>query len=142
MKKYRLLDLFCGAGGSAVGYSRAGFEVVGVDIKAQPHYPFEFHQADALTYPLEGFDAYHARPPFQGYSNLAAMHPDLEWEKLIEPIRVRLVATGKPWIIENVESAPLTKRPNLFGQYGVVLCGSPFGVGAAGGYLRRHRIFE
>lgn len=34
--KPKLLDLFCGAGGAAVGYARAGFEVEGVDIKPQP----------------------------------------------------------------------------------------------------------
>lgn len=64
--KPRLLDLFCGAGGAAMGYYRAGFEVVGVDIKPQKHYPFEFHQADALEYLVEHgreFDAIHASPP-------------------------------------------------------------------------------
>ena len=57
----RLLDLFCGAGGAAVGYARAGFEIVGVDLKNQPNYPFEFVQADATAYPLDGFNAIHAR---------------------------------------------------------------------------------
>jgi len=121
----RLLDLFCGAGGAAMGYHRAGFEVVGVDIAPQPNYPFEFIQADALEYPLDGFDAIHASPPCQAYTALATgEHP-----RLIEPMRERLASSGVPWVIENVVGAPL-RRP-------VLLCGSMFGLN-----VRRHRLFE
>ena len=123
----RLLDLFCGAGGAAMGYSRAGFEVVGVDLHPQPHYPFEFDQADAMAYPLEGFDAIHASPPCQRYSTMTASpleHPDL-----YAPTRAVLVASGLPFVIENVIGAPYS--------HGVVLCGSMFGL-----KVRRHRNFE
>jgi DNA (cytosine-5)-methyltransferase 1 len=85
----RILDLFCGAGGAAMGLHQAGFDVVGVDIVFQKHYPFEFHQADALTYPLEGFDAYWASPPCQGYSRLRHLPwlKDKKWPMLIDPSR-------------------------------------------------------
>jgi len=133
--KLRLLDLFCGAGGAAMGYHRAGFEVIGVDINPQPHYPFEFHQADALEFPLEGYDTYHASPPCQAYSRLR----HLPWLKgkiypaLIEATRKLLVATGKPWVIENVADAPLGQ------EYGyIMLCGWSL----AELPIYRHRLFE
>lgn len=75
----RLLDLFCGAGGAAMGYHRAGFEVVGVDIEAQPHYPFRFQQGDALDY-----DVIHASPPRQAYSPLTTDRA--KHSRLIEPV--------------------------------------------------------
>jgi len=130
MNRPKLLDLFCGAGGASMGYHRAGFDVVGVDIKPQPHYPFEFHQADALTYPLDGFDAYHASPPCQHFSMMMNItkskekHPDL-----IAPTRNRLKSTGKLYVIENVYKAPL--------QGHLMLCGTMFGLG-----IIRHRYFE
>jgi len=126
--KPRLLDLFCGAGGAAMGYHRAGFEVVGVDIKPQPHYPFEFHQADALTYPLEGFDAYHASPPCQRWS-WSAKRWHKEWEDCLTPIRDLLLLTAKPFSIENVPQSPLKNY--------IRLDGTMFGLGVI-----RERWFE
>ncbi len=122
----RLLDLFCGAGGAAMGYQRAGFDVVGVDIAPQPRFPFTFVQADALTFPLDGFDAIHASPPCQGYSDLRHRW-GRDYPRLIEEMRERL--TGRPYVIENVQGAPLLNP--------VTLCGSMFGLG-----VWRHRIFE
>jgi DNA (cytosine-5)-methyltransferase 1 len=132
--KPRLLDLFCCAGGVAVGYARAGFEVVGVDIELQPHFPFEFIHADALTLPmhfLKSFDAIHASPPCQSYSDLAKRNGNgHEWPRLIEPVREMLIKVGKPYVIENVEGAPL-RNP-------AVLCGTMF----KGLRVLRHRLFE
>lgn len=127
MKK--LLDLFCGAGGCSVGYHRAGFEVVGVDIKPQPHYPYTFIQADALTFPLIGFDAVHASPPCQKYSSLANLNKGKKYPDLVEPVRKKLKKSGLYYVIENVFNAPLV---NTF-----VLCGSMFGL-----RVKRHRKFE
>ena len=171
-RRPRLLDLFSGAGGAAMGYHRAGFEVVGVDIKPQPHYPFEFHQADALEYVAalaEGiicpgcrsicagdhnsfwcdacgqlwpkghdwgakFDAIHASPPCQAYTPMsnrwrASGRATREWPRLIEPIRSLLEPLGVPWVMENVQGAPL--------RADVKLCGYPFGL-----RVHRHRLFE
>ncbi len=138
MSKLKLLDLFCKAGGASTGYAQAGFEVVGVDIKPQPHYPFEFHQADALTYPLEGFDAYHASPPCQGYCSHTK--DDSPWvnysqgkqtPRLIPEVRTLLQVTGRPYVIENVGGAKL-ELENPF-----MLCGIMFNL-----VIARHRYFE
>lgn len=134
----RLLDLFCCEGGAGTGYHQAGFDVVGVDIAPQPRYPFEFHQDDAMTFPLDGFDAVHASPPCQDHS--AAMQfglADHGTADLLPATLERLKAWGGPWIVENVEGADMPGA--------LVLCGSEFGLGAVGQgkyrTLRRHRKF-
>jgi DNA (cytosine-5)-methyltransferase 1 len=115
MNRLRLLDLFCGGGGASMGYVRAGFEVVGVDVVPQPRYPFEFFCADALEVPLEGFDAVHASPPCQAFT-LAQRIQDNEHPNLIAPIRKRLLGAGVPYVIENVPGAPLIDPVLLEGQ--------------------------
>ena len=158
MSRPKLLDLFCCAGGAATGYHRAGFDVFGVDIDPQPHYPFLFRKNDALgvlrallsghrlqwskgvphlnTFTtdwltLGDFDAIHASPPCQRFSDLAKRNGNAdEWPDLVEPVRDLLDQTGLPYIIENVEGAPLIKP--------ITLCGAMFPE------LRvyRHRLFE
>jgi len=117
-----------------MGYHRAGFTVVGVDIAPQPNYPFEFIQADAMTYPLDGFEAIHASPPCQKHvKGMAAVNEALgrrlDHIDLVTPTRPRLQANGVPYVIENVVGAPLINP--------IVLCGSSFGLA-----VRRHRLFE
>jgi DNA (cytosine-5)-methyltransferase 1 len=146
--KPRILDLFCGAGGAAMGYSRAGFDVVGVDIAKQPHYPFEFIQADALDvlewltdyatfrmdedrYPLDltTFEAIHASPPCQAFTAYRRTGNVGEYPDLIAPTRGLLEATGLAWVMENVAGAPLIEP--------LMLCGSMFDLD-----VQRHRYFE
>lgn len=130
LKRPVILDLFCGAGGSALGLYRAGFDVIGVDNKPMLRYPFKFYQADALTFALDGYDAIWASPPCQAYSCALNYHRDrTRYPRLIESTRERLIATKKPYIIENVPGAPLLNP--------IVLCGKMFGL-----YVRRHRLFE
>lgn len=146
--KPRLLDLFCCEGGAAVGYERAGFEVVGVDLEQRfaKRYPFEFHAADALGW-LDAmlrdpyhFDAVHASPPCQHASAGTRASADRSrYPKLIEPVRERLEALGLPYVIENVAGSAL-RNP-------LVLCGTEFGlttVDEDGTPLEmwRHRHFE
>lgn len=128
MTRPRLLDLFCGAGGAAEGYSRAGFDVIGVDVESQPSYPFEFIQADAGAFPLGGFDAIHASPPCQRFIRSGLVDKSKTVD-LLTPTRERLVEADVPWVIENVPGAPM--------RGDVVLCGSMFGLA-----VRRHRLFE
>jgi len=137
----KLLDLFCKAGGCSAGYSRAGFDCVGVDIEPQPHYPYTCLEADALDvlrgllagasvlgYYLDDFAAIHASPPCQAWTVLKHLHVKRHPE-LVAPVRELLMASGKVWVIENVVGAPLLSP--------VMLCGSSFGMD-----IRRHRLFE
>ena len=130
-KKPKLLDLFCCAGGATKGYQRAGFYVVGVDINKQPHYcGDEFYQADALEFDVSGYDVIHASPPCQKYTRMQHIHKNkVEHPDLIEPIRQRLIKSGKPFIIENVVGAPL--------RIDLMLCGTMFNL-----RVPKHRIFE
>jgi DNA (cytosine-5)-methyltransferase 1 len=124
-----VLDLFCGAGGAGMGYHRAGFDVVGVDIAPQPHYPFEFHQAEALgwlghyddTGSVIPFDAIHASPPCQAYSTMGNRARRPAPDLLARALKL-LERTGLPFVCENVAGA---KRlmPNAF-----VLTGGQFGL--------------
>jgi DNA (cytosine-5)-methyltransferase 1 len=136
----RALDLFCGAGGASMGLHRAGFDVTGVDINDQPRYPFQFRIANALAYPLEGFDFIWASPPCQHYSCATFMwrkdfdrkgkkQSAREYPDLVADVRARLIASGVPWVIENVYGAPLINP--------IRLCGLNFGLG-----VLRHRYFE
>lgn len=132
--KPRALDLFCGAGGAAMGLHRAGFDVVGVDIKPQKRYPFEFIKGNALEYPIDGFDFIWASPPCQAHTSLKTMHNAKKHPDLIPQTRAKLKASGLPWIIENVPGSPLVCP--------VMLCGSMFDLHTGNAQLRRHRLFE
>lgn len=134
----KLLDLFCGAGGAAVGYQRAGFtEIIGVDIEPQPRYPFEFIRADALNPPvdLSTFDLIHASPPCQRFTKARSFNPDKngidshDYPDLLTPCRDMLQGADVPFVIENVVGAPM--------RVDVMLCGTMFGL-----RVFRHRWFE
>ncbi len=117
-----------------MGYHRAGFEVTGVDIDPQLHYPFEFIQADALTLSIDflrKFDAIHASPPCQKFSLASVRHvkEGKEYPDCLTPIRYRLINADKPWVIENVLGAPMSRM--------MVLCGLMFDL-----KVFRHRAFE
>jgi DNA (cytosine-5)-methyltransferase 1 len=137
MTRPRLLELFSCASGAGEGYRHAGFDLIGVDIEPQPNYPrpAEFIQADALdvlrdkTF-VAGFDAIHASPPCQAYSNLNAYNHKT-YPDLIAPVRELILESGLPYVIENVEAAASELKDP------VMLCGPLFGL-----KVYRHRLFE
>lgn len=131
MKKPIVLDLFCGGGGAAMGYYRAGYEVVGVDNQYQPKYPFRFILGDALCYAVafgRMFDLIHASPPCKDHTSMRHLY-GLQYKSLIGLTRSVLQWIGRPYIIENVEGAPLVNP--------IMLCGTMFGLNVV-----KHRLFE
>lgn len=166
MGKIKALDLFCCAGGATRGLQMAGFHVTGVDINPQPRYCGDlFIQADATTFQFSWtgefvggsrdnfpeicdrcglswdlhFDFVWASPPCQAYTRLRALHPEKEYPELIEITRKKIIKSGVPYAIENVEGSPLGESGNL-----IMLCGTMFGLRTKDGRaeLRRHRLFE
>jgi len=134
----KLLDLFCGVGGASVGYAKAGFDVYGVDLKHGKRYPFTYLRADVLDVLkddkfIKQFDVIHASPPCQTHSITKhlrnAQGKSTSKIDLIPETRAALIASGKPYIIENVVGSPLNNP--------IQLCGSSFGL-----QVRRHRLFE
>ena len=134
----KLLDLFCGVGGASVGYARAGFEVHGVDLKHGKRYPYTYTRADVLDVLqddnfVQQFDVIHASPPCQTHSITQhlrnAQGKTTSKIDLIPETRAALIASDKPYIIENVPGSPLINP--------IQLCGSSFGL-----KVRRHRLFE
>lgn len=128
----KVLDLCCRSGGASKGIFDAGFEVEGVDIQSpKSKYPFKFYLGDALEFPLDGYDAYFASAPCQRFSITSKIRPEnlTKYPDLVSPLRDRLLATGKPFVLENVVGSPLRKD--------LVLCGKSFGLN-----LYRHRVFE
>lgn len=131
---YRMLGLFCSAGGACVGYARAGFEVEGVDINPQPRYPHTFHQADAWEYLAEHahrFDFISASPMCRDHTPLTSVAGKTGTAWQLASIRDALIASGKPYVIENVMAAPLRR------DISIRLCADTFGLRTV-----RHRRFE
>lgn len=132
-RRPRVLDLFCCAGGAGMGYSRAGFDVVGVDIVHRPRYPFHFLQADALDVMDElagDFDLVHASPPCQSSCTLTkGTNRGRQYIDLIPQMRELCEWHGVPYVIENVPGADIRKD--------LTLCGEMFNLA-----VLRHRHFE
>jgi DNA (cytosine-5)-methyltransferase 1 len=140
VNKLVLLDLYCGAGGAGVGYQRAGFRVIGVDHVAQPLYPCDFIQGDAvglLPWLIRRYRPHlvHASPPCQAHTRVTNLNTNFRRhvveETLLPKLRETLHEQGVDYVIENIN----TRSAGL--RNPIMLCGSQFGLD-----VYRHRGFE
>jgi DNA (cytosine-5)-methyltransferase 1 len=135
----RVLDLYCGAGGAAKGFDVDGNTIVGVDIAPQPNYPYEFIQADACDFPLDGFDIVHASPPCQGHTTMRGLHLRYDTaDMLVHTIRRLRESSVPTWSVENVMGVTYPY------DHDFVMCGASFGCITRDGtklYMARHRKF-
>lgn len=140
VSELRVLDACCGVGGATRGYQLRGLYVVGVDSAPQPDYcGDEFVRGDAVEFIRDhggDFDFVHVSPPCQGYTALTVgLNQAMGWDaamgypKLIPDVRAACIATGRPYVIENVQGSPL--------RVDTLLCGASFGL-----RVLRHRYFE
>ena len=157
MSRPKVLVGYAGGMGSAWGYARAGFDVTAIDIHKRQDLPplgehVRFIKADFLKVLLDidylrTFDLLDGGPPCQTMTRLTMLR-DAQGKgtsklNLIPETRVGFVASGKPYVIENVEDAH--RRGHL--RNDLLLCGSSFPElhtydETGRRWLKRHRVFE
>jgi hypothetical protein len=146
-----VLDLCCRKGGATVGYRRAGFYVIGVDVDPQSGYPGdEFIKADGL-FILDALtrgkwrirpDLIHQSWPCQeGNAATIGTNASRGWggehEQFIPRARELSDKIGIPYVIEQ----PASSRKGLI-RRDLTLCMDTFKGELPPPWVQKHRSFE